>query len=175
MPELKINLRYLYCALSVAELGSLRRAALALGLPQSTVSRRVQLLEHRLGFPLFNRNRLGAEVTDAGSGFLKEAIVGAHHLNRAAELAVAVIRGGRGNLNVGISASLTTGFLHRLLRSFRKQNPDIHVMVREGTSHDALRGLVDGEPRCSVPQCDGLAGGRKAAASRPGRCRAGIG
>ncbi|WP_312621640.1 helix-turn-helix domain-containing protein, partial [Agrobacterium pusense] len=63
MPDLALDLRYLRYALLVAEHGSFRRAADAVGMSQSTVSRRVQLLERRLGVPLFTRSRTGAKLT----------------------------------------------------------------------------------------------------------------
>ncbi|MHC1550728.1 LysR family transcriptional regulator [Phyllobacterium sp. K27] len=67
MPDLSLDLRYLKYAILVAEHGSFRRAAEILGLSQSTVSRRVQLLERRLGAPLFDRDKSGARLTPVGA------------------------------------------------------------------------------------------------------------
>jgi DNA-binding transcriptional LysR family regulator len=142
VPDLSLDLRHLRCALSVAELGSFRRAARALELSQSTVSRRVQGLEHRLGFPLFIRSRHGAKLTTAGVEFLRDAVGGAHQLSRAARRAIEFHRGDRGQLKVGVLASLTSGYLHSLLRLFRKEHPNIHVQLRESTPHEVLRSLT---------------------------------
>ena len=46
------------------------RAAAALHLSQPAISRRVRLLEHELGAPLFERSRSGGVLTDAGRAFL---------------------------------------------------------------------------------------------------------
>ena len=45
VPDLALDLRYLKYAMLVAEHGSFRRAASILNLSQSTISRRIQLLE----------------------------------------------------------------------------------------------------------------------------------
>lgn len=59
--------------LAVAQLGSLRRAADALGVTQPTVSRRLRDLEADLGLPLFERDRDGHRLTAAGAVLLPEA------------------------------------------------------------------------------------------------------
>ena len=92
MPNLILDLRYLRCALYASQLGSFRRAAESLGLPQSSLSRRIQLLEHRLGFPLFERRTTGVELTRAGAAFLESALAGADQLDFAARRASAVPR-----------------------------------------------------------------------------------
>ena len=53
MPDLTLDLRYLKYAIQVAEAGSFRRAADRIAISQSTVSRRVQMLERQLGVSLF--------------------------------------------------------------------------------------------------------------------------
>jgi hypothetical protein len=68
MPDLALDLRHLRYAMVVAELGSVRRAADALNLSQSTISRRIQSLECRLGVSLFERSRSGARLTLPASG-----------------------------------------------------------------------------------------------------------
>jgi len=145
MPNLTLDLRYLRCALAVAELGSFRRAAAAIELPQSSVSRRIQLLERRLGFALFVRSRRGTRSTTAGAEFLKAAVVGAHQLDQAARLAAAAHRGERGEIRIGIRASVVSGFLHEVLRCFRNQYPAVRVSLWEGMPLETLHGVAMGE------------------------------
>jgi DNA-binding transcriptional LysR family regulator len=143
--DLALDLRYLRCALVVAEQTSFRRAAITLDLSQSTVSRRVQLLERRLGFTIFVRDHRGVKLTGPGSDFLRDAVAGALQLDRAARLAAASHRGERGELRIGILASLATGFLHSLLRSFRTAHPEIQVLIHECSPHQALHGVAIGD------------------------------
>src|SRR3546814_18520892 len=83
VPDLAFDLRYLKYAIVVAAQGSFRRAAAVLNLPQSTVRRRIQILERTLGVPLFERSRTGARPTLAGERFMLAAAVGAGPLREA--------------------------------------------------------------------------------------------
>jgi DNA-binding transcriptional LysR family regulator len=59
--------------LAVAQLGSLRQAAHALGVTQPTIARRLKMLEADLGVPLFERQREGHRLTAAGTVLLPQA------------------------------------------------------------------------------------------------------
>ena len=64
------NLRY---ALTAADYGSFRRAAEALLLRQSTLSRCVRQLEESIGMAVFERSSGGVRATQAGRQFLRSA------------------------------------------------------------------------------------------------------
>lgn len=59
--------------LAVAEHDSFSAAAGLLGVGQPTISRRIASLEERLGCQLFIRNKLGAQLKEAGAKFLPAA------------------------------------------------------------------------------------------------------
>jgi DNA-binding transcriptional LysR family regulator len=59
--------------LAIAELGSFTRAAQRLHRSQPAISRRLDILEHELGAPLFERLRGRARLTEAGSVLLPYA------------------------------------------------------------------------------------------------------
>src|ERR1051325_153586 len=59
--------------LAVAKTGSFSAAAPQLNTKQTTVGRRIQALERRLGAKLFDRHRHGMEVTPAARGVLVQA------------------------------------------------------------------------------------------------------
>ena len=63
----------LICLEAVARHSSLGRAAKALGLAQSTVSRRIAALERTVGLPLLIRKEDGVVLTPAGRRMLREA------------------------------------------------------------------------------------------------------
>lgn len=144
MPDLSLDLRFFRYALTSAEHGSFRRAAVALGVPQSTISRRVKLLEHRLGFALFERDARGVRLTAAGHNFLIEAAAGVEQLDRATQLARSTHRGECGEVHIGILASLNSGFLHRLLKAFRERYGEVRVKLHEGTPQTNLHHLATG-------------------------------
>lgn len=163
VPDLSLDLRYLRYAHLAAEYGSFRRAAQYVGVNQSTLTRRVQLLERRLGINLFERGRTGVALTPLGSQFLQEARIGAEHLHRAVN-ELASFRGGQhGRLTIGLMGSLAQGPLPELLRSYRRQFPGVKIRVEEAAFDDTVAGVsrgrldiafVVGEPR--IEGCDAV-------------------
>ena len=57
----------------VVQEGSFRSAARALGMPKTTVSRKVAELEEQLGVQLLHRTTRTLALTDAGAAFVEEA------------------------------------------------------------------------------------------------------
>lgn len=144
MPDLAFDLRYLKYAMLAAEHGSFRRAADALAISQSTVSRRVQLLERRIGIALFERTRSGVKLTVAGERFMREASVGASHLREAVNSIATARRGDFGELRIGLMASLASGFLANLLASYHQRFPSVELKLREATSQTNAAGVLNG-------------------------------
>jgi DNA-binding transcriptional LysR family regulator len=126
-----IDLVSVYQALVVTEQLSFRRAAAVLGIRQSAVSRRVRLLEDRLGVSLFERRSRGVQVTLAGACFLERARLALDQI----EYAVAgahVFRSGQ---------TPTGGFMRDLITSFSRSHPDVAIDLREGARRDHFAGL----------------------------------
>lgn len=144
MPDIALDLRYLKYALVVAEHGSFRRAADVLNISQSTITRRIQLLERRLGVSLFERNHMGARPTSAGARFMRDAAVGAEHMRMAINGLAVAQRGELGELRIGLMASLADGFLSDLLGTFRRTCPQVEVQIEEGTSQGHAAGVSNG-------------------------------
>lgn len=144
MPDLALDLRHLKYAILVAEHGSFRRTADVLNISQSTVSRRIQLLERRLGVHLFERSKSGVRLTFAGERFIRDASLGAEQLQRAVSDLVLAQRGNLGELRIGLMASLAAGFLADLLRSFRARFPRVTITLEEASSQLNVAGVLNG-------------------------------
>lgn len=144
MPDLSLDLRHLKYAMLAVEHGSFRRAAEALNLSQSTISRRIQSLEHRIGIPLFERTRSGARPTTAGERFIREAAVGAGQLRQAVDSMAMAQRGHFGELRIGLMASLASGFLADLLGSFRGRFSSIEIKLEEATAQASAAAVLSG-------------------------------
>jgi len=71
-PLLSLHGDWLQSFLAVVEQGSFHRAAEALSLSQPALTRQVKQLEERLGFSLFERDRRGTKLTEAGRIYLEE-------------------------------------------------------------------------------------------------------
>lgn len=144
IPDVALDLRNLRCAQVAAEQGSFRRAAAELGLQQSTVSRRIQLLEHRLGAAIFDRHRSGVRLTSAGDRFLREAAEGADHFHRALQTFTSVTRGNRGELRIGLFFSLASGFLADVVEQYTSLYAGIDLLFEEGAVQDNINKVVSG-------------------------------
>lgn len=142
MPDLALDLRFLRYAILVAEHGSFRRAADAMNLSQSTVSRRIQLLERRVGVPLFERSRSGVRPTPAGERFIREAAFGAEHIRQAVSSLSMEKRGQIGELKIGLMASLASGFLADVLEAFHFRFPNIDIKIEEATAQATAAGVL---------------------------------
>lgn len=127
-----LDLRRFHYALASAEHGSFRRAAASLNVQQSTVSRGVRSLEHRIGAELFERGHAGIRPTSAGFLFLEEAILGFDHLERAMRRAMALQRGEFGELSIGLSVPLT--LLGNAFEQFRRDHVGVSVELVESTT-----------------------------------------
>lgn len=136
MPDRILDLRLFRFALASAEYGSFRRAAEALNIRASTVSKGVRNLEHRVGADLFERHHAGVRLTPAGERFINEANLGFDHLRRAMQRAGALHRGEEGQLTVVVSVPLI--LLGESFETFRKRYAGVSVEVIESTTNAGL-------------------------------------
>jgi DNA-binding transcriptional LysR family regulator len=132
VPNHILDLRLFQYALVSAEQGSFRRAAAALNVQQSTVSRGVRSLEHRVGAELFERGYAGIRPTPAGNRFLEEAMRGFDYLTRAMQRVGALQRGEHGELMVSVSMPLS--ILGDAFERFKEEYAGISVEIVESTT-----------------------------------------
>ncbi len=122
---MSIEVRQLRYAVVTADTRSFSRAAAALNVKQSTLSRRVLQLEHRLGVKLFERSTRGAEPTENGKVFLEAARRIVTDVDNLRTTARAVSYGEQGRLAIGYSSSLTAGNLRHAFSDYLIRFPDV--------------------------------------------------
>ena len=111
--------------LKTVELGSITRAAEALGYTQSAVSRVVAELEREWELELLTRGRSGVELTSHGAAMVPylQAVCNAE---KELEEQVAELRGlTRGTLRVGAFASVCIHWLPAIIKDFLSRYPGI--------------------------------------------------
>lgn len=81
----RIRLRHLHTFVAVAQQGTLGRAAETLNLSQPALSKTLNELEQLTGTRLFERGRLGAQLTVPGEQFLTHAVKVLDALNTAGQ------------------------------------------------------------------------------------------
>ena len=108
----------------VARHGSATRAALALGLTQSAISRSLGSLEARLGVQLFHRARQRLTLSDAGRVMLVDVVRILAELDAAAQTVMSF--GGHGAvLRIAVLPTLGAAWLVPRLARFAKVAPDV--------------------------------------------------
>ena len=130
---------------SVAEFGSVSRAAAELSISQSAVTEALRDLEARLGVRLMDRRQRGMELTHHGHVFLRHAKSILTEVANA-EASLAAGKGLlTGTLAIGVT-SLTSGYvLSDLLSRFRRAQPGIEVSAVEDTGEYLEHLLIGGE------------------------------
>ncbi len=115
--------------LALARLGSVRGAGAALSVSHSTVARRVEALEARLAARLFDRNRDGYCLTEAG----RQMLAGAERIEQEMSALERDVVGQderlAGSVAVTCSDTYISQLLIRELAAFCERCPDIELAV----------------------------------------------
>ena len=127
----------------LARSGSLRRAGADLNVHPSTVCRRIEGLEHRLGVTLFNRDHHALRITDAGRralGPVERISAQIADLGRTLSGADEHLAG---KVRIGIPCELAASVIDAI-NEFERANPAIDVEIRSIAAHtDLVRLDVD--------------------------------
>jgi DNA-binding transcriptional LysR family regulator len=144
---LRVDLVHLRYAIAAADHGSFRRAADALLIRQSTLSRCIRQLEERIEMIVFERSSGGVRATQAGRGFLRMARSILEQMDTLVASAHSAGRGEAGRLTIGFYTSLSAGNLRATLVDYAQRFPQIEVSMIESSRtrlNTALRnGVID--------------------------------
>ena len=130
---------------TLAEYGSLTRAAERLYISQPALSIYITNLEKNLGIPLFNRNGKKFTLTYAGEHYVKTAQVMLQLEQQFNEDFNKIVREEVGRIRLGISQKRGAFFLPGVIADYKKQWPDIDLVIREGNLSDMNEMLKNGE------------------------------
>lgn len=140
-----MELRHLRCFVALAEELHFTRAAERLHIEQPPLSRAIKELEDDLGVVLFERNRRGTVLTEAGARFLQDVRRVFAVLKQAQENVRAVAAGLSGSLRIAVSDGAIDPRLSALLARCREEEPEIEIRLSEVPLADQLRGLRSGD------------------------------
>src|SRR5690606_16573050 len=129
-----MDLRQLRQFVTIAELGSYRRAAEVLHIAQPALSVSIQKLEHGVGAQLLERGAKGVSLTPAGAALMADARRALFHADQARQSARRVALGEQGRLRLGFVGSATYMLLPRCLPEFRRRYPDVALELREDST-----------------------------------------
>ncbi|MFF3872204.1 LysR substrate-binding domain-containing protein [Streptomyces sp. NPDC001978] len=124
-----VDIKQLKALVTVAEVGSVTRAAELLHLVQPAVTRQIRTLENELGTALFERSRQGMQPTEAGATLVERARRALNELERArAEIqpAPGVITG---IVTVGLLDSTCDLLAEPLVSTIARAHPGIELRL----------------------------------------------
>ncbi|HEY0210584.1 LysR family transcriptional regulator [Acerihabitans sp.] len=143
------NTRYL---LAIARTGSLRAAAVSLGVDQATVARRLRALEQELKTSLFTRHPEGYSLTAAGELLVPEAEMMEAAAAAMRRKTIGLDSSLAGTVHIASTESLARCFLLPALSGLRRSHPDISVTLSTAPALlDIKRGEADLAVRSARP------------------------
>ncbi|WP_313195258.1 LysR family transcriptional regulator [Shinella zoogloeoides] len=120
-----IDLNDMALFVEVVKAKSFRRAAEALGMPNSTLSRRISALEASIGLRLFHRTTRRIEVTEAGQVYFDRCQRIVEEANLAHEQLGEYRTEPTGTLRVSLPVDFACRYLAPLIAEFCRMHPDI--------------------------------------------------
>jgi len=120
-----IQLNDIALFVEVAKRKNFSHAAETLGIPTSTLSRRVTELERGLGMQLLTRSTRRIELTEAGAVYFERCRHVVEEARVAHEQLLDMAAQPKGRLRISMPTSLAQLFLPVVIREFRAQHPDI--------------------------------------------------
>ncbi|EPO0351900.1 LysR substrate-binding domain-containing protein [Klebsiella pneumoniae] len=141
----RIRLRHLHTFVAVAQQGTLGRAAETINLSQPALSKTLNELEQLTGTRLFERGRLGAQLTLVGEQFLTHAVKVLDALNSAGQALNRKEGLNNDIVRIGALPTAALGILPTVIGQFHKQQKDITLQVATMNNTMLLAGLKSGE------------------------------
>ncbi len=138
--SMRLPLTTLEVFTAIANHGSLKNAARALGLKPSTVSHQLKNLEERIGAALFVRTTRTINLTEAGRALLRGTSPAFEQIAEAVESARTTGHAARGSLKLALPEYAYDLVVAAMLPSFRNAYPEIQI---ELSLTDAFEDILD--------------------------------
>lgn len=135
------ELHQLRCFVAVAHELNFRRAADHLNMTQPPLSRQIKLLEHCLGFALFERNNRNVRLTPGGRSLLASALDILQRSEHAVMKARQASQGVAGEIKMGFVPSSAFSFLPPITAIMRAHLPNVEFRPTEMMSYETIEAL----------------------------------
>jgi LysR family hydrogen peroxide-inducible transcriptional activator len=137
--------RQLECLVAVADHGSFRKAAAALGISQPALSAQIQSAEQLLGVQVFERDRRSVLVTSAGEDVVGRSRIALESIDAVNDAARRRAEPLVGPLRLGVIPTVAPYWLPALLPAVRKRFPKLELILREDQTARLLAQLFAGQ------------------------------
>lgn len=130
---------------ALAHINHFTKAARAISVSQSALSRSIAKLESELGVPLFHRNGKNIQLTRYGQTFLVHVERALQEISNGRQALLNLSEPDQGVVNLSFLHSLGSYMIPVLLSEFRKQYPKIHFSLNQNNSALLTRQLIEGK------------------------------
>lgn len=163
-----MDLRHARTFVTVAELGTVSKAAVRLRVAQPALSRQIHHLEQELGLKLFDRVGRRLVLTAAGEQLLGDCRGLLNYANALGERAQLLRRGDTGTLKVAASPQFIEGAMSGFLHRYAQRFPNVHVKLIEAIAWSDTLGMLErGEIHLGQNLLRAVQGGDSRLASLP--------
>jgi DNA-binding transcriptional LysR family regulator len=139
-----LKVQHIQTLVAIANAGSLRGAAEALGKSQPALTKSLRQAEDDLGVPIFQRSSRGVVPTELGERVLTRARAISSEIDRLDD-DVAQLRGEQvGSIHVCVSPLAAVKIMPQALARFHAKFPKIEIHLTSGLFPSALKPLRDG-------------------------------
>jgi DNA-binding transcriptional LysR family regulator len=125
----RLQLRDLQVFFTVAEQGSMAKAAAQLGVTQPSISAVIAALEDSLGAPLFDRSTRGVELTAVGRTLLGRGRAAFDELRQGIREIEFLKKPDVGEVKIGCPENIAACFLPEVIDRLAKQHPGVSLAV----------------------------------------------
>jgi DNA-binding transcriptional LysR family regulator len=140
-----MDMRHARTFVTIADLGTVSKAAVQLRIAQPALSRQLAELERELGIKLFERVGRRLLLTSVGEQLLSNCRTLLNYGDTIREHADLIRKGNRGVLRVAASPQHIESVFSGLLPLYRRKFPEVEVSLREGSGREILGMLERGE------------------------------
>jgi DNA-binding transcriptional LysR family regulator len=131
----RMKLQHLHVLMTVAQVGSMKKAAALLNTSQPAISRSIAELEHTIGVRLLDRNTQGIELTEYGRAMLKHGVAAFDELKQGVKNIEFLADPGAGEVRIGSSPYIAEIFVSAVTKRLFRRYPRIvfHLITAEET------------------------------------------
>src|SRR4029450_10420107 len=131
----RMKLQHIHILMTVAQAGSMKKAAAILNTSQPAISRSIAELEHTVGVRLLDRNTQGIEPTEYGRAMLKHGSAALDELTQGVKSIELLADPGAGEVRIGSSPYIAEIFVSAVIKRLSPRYPRIvfHLVTAEGT------------------------------------------
>ncbi|CAM5603109.1 LysR family transcriptional regulator OS=Streptomyces aurantiogriseus OX=66870 GN=GCM10010251_27810 PE=3 SV=1 [Streptomyces aurantiogriseus] len=140
-----LDIKQLKAIVTVAEVGSVTRAAELLHLVQPAVTRQIRTLEQELGIPLFERTGQGMRPTEAGAIMVDRARRALNELERARAEVQPTPGVVTGIVTLGLLESTSDLLAEPLVTALARDRPGVELRLMTAYSGHLQQWLDDGD------------------------------